>query len=109
MPFRINDAVEFQKIDGFGASFLEAVLISINSLDSEGQEKILQSLFDPEKGAGFSAMRTVIGSTDFQSVGLFYSYDDSPGDVTMKDFSLARGLGAMDWSHSSNRPFPWPS
>jgi glucosylceramidase len=92
-PFRINDAVEFQKIDGFGASFLEAGLISINSLDSEGQEQVLQSLFDPDKGAGFSAMKTVIGSTDFQSAGPFYSYDDSPGDVTMKDFSLARDLG----------------
>jgi glucosylceramidase len=90
--FRINDSVKFQKIDGFGASFLEAGLLTINSLDPKEQEVVLASLFDPEKGSGFSAMKTVIGSTDFQSAGPFYTYDDSPGDLAMKNFSIARDL-----------------
>lgn len=91
--FEIRDDVHYQKIDGFGASFLEAGLICINDLAPEQQEDVLRALFDPRTGAGFSAMKTVIGSTDFMSAGPFYSYDPTPGDVGMKDFSIARDLG----------------
>jgi glucosylceramidase len=36
----------------------------------------------------------VIGATDFQSaVQQWYTYDDTPGDVTMANFSIARDLG----------------
>jgi glucosylceramidase len=56
-------------------------------------ESVLRALFDPDKGAGFSAMKTVIASTDFMSAGPFYSYDDVPGDVAMNHFSIARDLG----------------
>jgi glucosylceramidase len=91
--FAINDDVTYQKIDGFGASILEAGLICINSLPADKQEVVLRSLFDAQQGAGFSAMKTVIGATDFMSAGLFYTYDDTPGDVAMKHFSIARDLG----------------
>jgi glucosylceramidase len=89
----VSDEKTYQKIEGFGASFLEAGLISLNALDHPDQEKVLRALFDPEKGAGFSAMKTVIGATDFQSAGPFYTYDDVPGDVDLKHFSIARDLG----------------
>ncbi len=91
--FEINDLVTYQKIDGFGASFLEAGLICLNSLPPNERESVLRALFDPHKGAGFSAMKTVIASTDFMSAGPFYSYDDVPGDVTLEHFSIARDLG----------------
>jgi len=91
--FEVNDEVTYQKIDGFGASFLEAGLICLNSLPQSERESVLRALFDPEKGAGFSAMKTVIASTDFMSAGPFYSYDDVHGDVAMKHFSIARDLG----------------
>jgi glucosylceramidase len=91
--FQINDAVTFQKMEGFGASFLEAGLICINSLPPDEQESVLRALFDPQRGAGFSAMKTVIAATDFMSAGPFYSYDDTPGDVEMKQFSIERDLG----------------
>src|SRR5438270_10325314 len=91
--FEVNDAVTYQKIDGFGASLLEAGLICINSLPPAEQEAVLRALFDPKEGAGFSAMKTVIASTDFMSAGPFYSYDPVPGDVAMKHFSIARDLG----------------
>ena len=65
--FEINDSVPYQKIDGFGASLLEAGLICINDLPPDEQEKVLRSLFDPKDGAGFSAMKTELASTDFQS------------------------------------------
>jgi glucosylceramidase len=91
--FAIDDTVRYQKIDGFGASFQEAGLMSLNVLPVPQQEAVLQALFDPQKGAGFSAMKTVLASTDFMTAGPFYSYDPTPGDVQMKDFSVARDLG----------------
>lgn len=90
--FRIDETARDQEIIGFGASFLEAGMICLNSLDRPLQEKLLQSLFDPESGAGFTAMKTVIGATDFMSAGPFYSYNDHPGDVAMKLFSIQRDL-----------------
>jgi len=92
IQFEIDDDVTYQRIDGFGASFLEAGLICLNSLPPGERESVLRALFDPEKGAGFSAMKTVIASTDFMSAGPFYSYDDVPGDVAMSHFSIARDL-----------------
>ncbi len=91
--FQISDDITYQKIDGFGASFLEAGLICLNRLPPKQRESVLRALFDPEKGAGFSAMKTVIASTDFMSAGPFYSYDDVRGDVAMNHFSIARDLG----------------
>ena len=90
--FTIDEKVRDQEIIGFGASLLEAGMICLNDLDAGRQEKLLQSLFDPEKGAGFSAMKTVIAATDFMSAGPFYTYNDHPGDVAMKLFSIQRDL-----------------
>ena len=91
--FKINAAVTDQKIDGFGASLMEAGLICLNDLPPAAQEEVLQKLFDPEKGAGFTAMKTEIAATDFASAGPWYTYDDTPGDVELKNFSVARDLG----------------
>ena len=91
--FEVNDSVKYQKMDGFGASLLEAGLIVLNSLPANQQEAVLRSLFDPKEGAGFTAMKTEIAGTDFQSAGPWYTYDDVPGDVEMKNFSIARDLG----------------
>ena len=91
--FEINDAVKYQKIDGFGASLLESGLMALNSLPPEQQEEVLKSLFDPNQGSGFSAMKTEIAGTDFQAAGPWYTYDDTPGDLEMKHFSIVRDLG----------------
>jgi len=91
--FEVNDSVKYQKMDGFGASLLEAGIIVLNSLPMDQQEVVLRSLFDTKDGAGFTAMKTEIAGTDFQSAGPWYTYDDTPGDVEMKNFSIARDLG----------------
>ncbi len=65
----IDPAVTYQRIDGFGASFLEAGMICINDLDPAEQEKVFEALFDPERGAGFTAMKTPLAGTDFMSAG----------------------------------------
>jgi glucosylceramidase len=91
--FEIDERVRHQTIAGFGASFLESGLICLNSLPADGQEQVLRALFDPEQGAGFSAMKTPLAGTDFMAAGPWYSYDDMPGDVAMEHFSIARDLG----------------
>ena len=81
--FHVDDATAYQKIDGFGASFLEAGPICLQSLDGSAQEAVLQAVFDARQGAGFSAMKAVIGATDFQSAGPYDTYDDVPGDLKL--------------------------
>lgn len=91
--FRLDDSVTYQTIAGFGASFLEAGLICINSLPQAEQEAVFRALFDPEVGAGFTAMKTPLAATDFMSAGPWYTYNDVPGDVAMGHFSIGRDLG----------------
>lgn len=90
---KINEALKYQKMDGFGASFNEAGIICLNSLDENAQESVLRMLFDSEAGAGFTLMKSPIAACDFASSGPWYSYNDTPGDTSMNDFSIKRDLG----------------
>ena len=93
--FTVDESIRHQRIEGFGASFLEAGLTTLDTLPSKSdQDAVLRALFDPQEGAGFSVMKTVIGGTDFQSASQnWYTYDDVPGDVSLSHFSIARDLG----------------
>ena len=91
--FQINDAVTFQKIDGFGASIMEAGIMTLNTLPPDKQEEVLRALFDAKDGAGYTAMKTPLAGTDFQSAGPWFTYDDTPGDVELKNFSVERDFG----------------
>ncbi len=89
----INERKLFQKMDGFGASFNEAGMICLNSLTAENRQDVLKMLFDPESGAGYSLMKSPIAACDFSSAGRWYSYNDTPGDTSMINFSIERDLG----------------
>jgi glucosylceramidase len=91
--FEINDAMKYQKMDGFGASIMEAGLMTLNSLPADKQEEVLRALFDPKTGAGYTAMKTPLAGTDFQAAGSWFTYDDTPGDVELKNFSVDRDFG----------------
>lgn len=91
--FQLDEGVTYQKIEGFGAAFNEAGLISLNCLPGAEQEKVLAALFDPDRGAGFSAMKVDLGANDFASAGPWFSYAETPGDVALRDFSIDRDLG----------------
>src|SRR5208282_4876966 len=52
------------------------------------QEEILRAYFDPEKGLGYTLCRTHINSCDFSLEN--YAYDETPGDVGLKNFSIER-------------------
>ncbi len=89
----INEDSVFQMIDGFGASFNEAGMICLNALDSMTKEKVLQSLFSPDSGAGYTVMKSPVGACDFASAGPWYTYNDTPGDTAMEHFTIERDLG----------------
>jgi O-glycosyl hydrolase len=88
--FHIDDSMKHQTIVGFGASFMEAGLITLNTLPADKQEQLLRALFDAKEGAGFTAMKTPLGGTDFQSAGPWFTYDDTLGDVELRNFSVER-------------------
>lgn len=92
LRFEIDEGVEHQVMIGFGASFLEAGLVTLRTLPTAAeQDAVLRQLFDRETGAGFSAMKTVIGGTDFQSqFPEWFTYHDTPSDASLPEFSVAR-------------------
>lgn len=89
----VDESQRRQIIRGFGATFNEAGLISLNHLPAAAQEETLRRLFDVAQGAGYSMMSAPIAACDFASAGPWYSYADTPGDVEMKQFSIQRDLG----------------
>lgn len=89
---RIDETIKYQRIEGFGATFNEAGMICLNSLSTQGRDSVLRALFDPLKGAGYTLMKSPIAACDFASAGPWYSYNDTPGDTLMRNFSIKRDL-----------------
>ncbi len=88
----VNEGIQYQKIDGFGATFNEAGMICLNSLLPEAQDSLMNMLFNPVSGAGFTLMKSPIGACDFASAGPWYSYNETPGDTAMEHFTIDRDL-----------------
>lgn len=88
----VDENTVFQKIEGFGATFNEAGMICIRSLSPKAQKQLFRSLFDSVQGAGYTLMKSPIAACDFASAGPWYSYDETPNDTLMKDFTIKRDL-----------------
>jgi len=94
LTITVNDAVNYQQIDGFGASFTDSsAWLLWNKLTEAQRKEALQMLFSPTKGIGLSFLRQPMGASDFALSD--YSYDDlppgqpgSPGDPDLKHFSI---------------------
>ncbi len=84
---RINPEIVKQTMDGIGTSFTEASAFVLAHLDEQKRREVMGEIFS-ENGANFSLTRTHIGACDFCVKGK-YSYDDTKGDVSLKDFSIA--------------------
>jgi glucosylceramidase len=88
----IDENTRFQKIDGFGATFEEAGMICLNSINADNKDRVLKMLFEPESGAGFTLMKSPIAACDFASACPWYTYNDTPGDTLMEHFTIERDL-----------------
>ena len=88
----VNEATQYQQIDGFGASLTDsAAWVIWNNLSSSQQSTLMQQFFSPTAGIGLSFLRQPMGASDF-AVNGNYSYDDVPAgqtDPQLLNFSIA--------------------
>ncbi len=86
----VDPTQQYQAIDGFGGAFNESGWIVLNrgNVTSTQRNAVLEKLFSPTNGAGFSLTRTAMGSNDFSPT--HYSYDDlsSGTDFSQSSFSV---------------------
>ena len=83
----IDAAEEKHEFLALGAALTDASAWILANMPADKREKLLKTLFTPE-GCNLGAIRLNIGASDY-STGL-YSYNDTPGDVEMKNFTLSR-------------------
>lgn len=81
----------YQAIDGFGGAFNEAgwAALTTAAVSPAQRSAVIEALFDPVNGAGFTLTRTPMGSNDFALT--HYSYSDLPSgtDFPLNGFSIA--------------------
>lgn len=72
---------------GFGAALTPSSCYNLNLMEKGEREKLLKHLYSPE-GLNLSVARLCIGSSDYSPE--LYSYDDTPFDTELRDFSVKR-------------------
>ena len=86
LTITVNPSVEHQSVDGFGFCLTQGSAQSINSLSASSKVALLQELFGPN-GMQISMLRIAIGASDLSNST--YTYNETPGDVDMNNFSLS--------------------
>ena len=84
---RIASHKVFQSIDGFGGCFNELGWKALAKASPADRQRVLSALFGDE-GCAFTLGRIPIGASDFATNA--YSLDDTPGDLTLTNFSIIR-------------------
>lgn len=82
----LDPSQEFQSITGFGASFTESSAWNLATLTLTQRNEVLDRLFNPGIGVGFTLTRTHINSCDY-SLG-HYAYVEKD-DLALTSFSIA--------------------
>lgn len=82
-----------QEIEGFGASFNELGWTSLAHLSAEDRDTVLREFFEPGAGLGLTRCRMPVGANDFSTD--WYSYDETPGDLALEDFSIEHDHAAL--------------
>jgi len=86
----VDDAEEYQIMDGFGFALTGGSAILINAMNPEARNNLLNELFnDDENSISVSYLRISIGASDLSD--RVFSYNDLPDgekDPEMKKFSL---------------------
>ncbi|HBF34130.1 TPA: hypothetical protein DDW35_06165 [Candidatus Sumerlaeota bacterium] len=84
---RVVSDKSFQTMEGFGACFTELSWAALGKATQEDRDKVLQALFSND-GCAFTLGRIPIGANDFALD--WYSLDETPGDLALRDFSIER-------------------
>ncbi len=88
----VNDAVGYQKINGFGAAMTDSSAWLIERMLPAAERSAVMSALFGTNGIRLNFVRVPIGASDFTVGGKPYSYDDLPPgqtDPQLKDFSIA--------------------
>jgi glucosylceramidase len=85
-------AKTFQTIDGFGGCFNELGWAALGKASMVDRDNVMAALFG-DNGCAFTMGRIPIGSSDFALD--WYSLDETPGDLDLKDFSIERDKKAL--------------
>jgi glucosylceramidase len=72
----VNPKKSFQSFIGIGGAITDASAEVFAKLPEEKQEEILSAYYDPNKGIGYSLLRTPIHSADFSSETFTYVSDE---------------------------------
>ncbi len=88
LPIVIDVTAKEQTIDGWGGCFNERGWKAMEVLSERERNRLLRSLFDPNAGLKLNICRTPIAASDYATD--LYSYDETPGDLTMAHFSIDR-------------------
>ena len=74
-----------QEVLGFGGAFTDASCYLISRLGRDARNSLMEEFFSPS-GLNFNVGRLTVAACDFNRT--VYSYDDVPGDVELKHFSI---------------------
>ena len=89
----VDPARTYQTMDGFGFALTGGSAEHLIKMSPEARQEILEEMFDPAEGMGFSYIRLTLGASDLNS--FVFSYDDMPEgkeDFKLKHFSLSQDL-----------------
>jgi glucosylceramidase len=84
---RVALGTAYQTMAGFGGCFNELGWVALGKASEADRQQVLSALFG-DAGCAFTLARLPIGASDFARDG--YSLDDTPGDLTLTNFSIAR-------------------
>jgi len=86
-PIAVDKAEVRGRYSWLGVALTDASAWILSQLPHEKRHALLEAAFTP-KGVNMRGVRLNIGSSDYSTA--IYCYDDTPGDVEMEHFSLAR-------------------
>jgi glucosylceramidase len=101
----VNTSRTQQTIEGFGGCFNEMGWDALNKLNPADRDLIVKMLFDQTDGCKFNLCRMPLGANDYSMN--FYSYNETPGDVAMANFSIDRDRQLLiPYIHEAQKHFP---
>lgn len=84
---KIDESKKCQDILGFGIALTEASCYTVSRLPESKRTALLMDIFS-SSGLGLGVARLCVGASDY-SLGC-YSYNDVPGDLELRHFSIDR-------------------
>jgi len=87
-PVDVDAAKVCGRFSWLGVSMTDSSCWHLSRLPSDRRRALLEMVFSPVNGAGLRGCRLNIGSSDYSTA--LYNYNETPGDVEMKNFSVAR-------------------